>query len=63
MVGISNTPIKILTDEVEEKIKSGEDFSSLAQTISKIVQDSDPRFTIGIYGEWGYGQNHFDEPY
>ena len=56
MVGISNTPIKILTDEAEEKIKSGEDFFSLAQTISKIVQDSDPRFTIGIYGEWGTGK-------
>ena len=28
----------------------------MAQTISKIVQDSDPRFTIGIYGEWGTGK-------
>src|SRR3990172_12955721 len=47
-------PQTILIDDVEEN--PTDDFTSLGITIAKIIKDSTPHFTIGIYGEWGTGK-------
>ena len=44
----------ILIDNVEET--PTHDFNSLSKTISNIIKNSIPHFTIGIYGEWGTGK-------
>ena len=47
-------PQAILIDDVESH--PTRDFISLSKTISKLIRDSSPHFTIGIYGEWGTGK-------
>jgi len=47
-------PQAILIDDVEET--PTHDFDSLSKTISNIMCNSTPHFTIGIYGEWGTGK-------
>jgi chromosomal replication initiation ATPase DnaA len=32
------------------------DFEEYSYTIAQLIKDSDPRFSIGIYGEWGIGK-------
>jgi len=44
----------ILIDDIEQK--PTHDFNSLGSTIANIVHNSNPHFTIGIYGEWGTGK-------
>lgn len=45
---------KILLDiEEEEPIL---DFKKYVSATSKIIKNSEPRFSIGIYGEWGTGK-------
>lgn len=46
--------IKILTDDVE--IKPGKGFERLSDTIVSFIRGSDPKFTVGIYGDWGTGK-------
>ena len=50
----SSEPQTILIDDVDPNPTGN--FISLGQTISKIIKDSTPHFTIGIYGEWGTGK-------
>jgi len=50
----SSEPQTILIDDVDPNPTSN--FISLGQTIAKIIKDSTPHFTIGIYGEWGTGK-------
>jgi len=50
----SSEPQTILIDDVEQNPTAN--FSSLGKTIAKIIKDSTPHFTIGIYGEWGTGK-------
>ena len=47
-------PQTILIDDIE--LNPTNNFSSLGVTISKIIKDSTPHFTVGIYGEWGTGK-------
>jgi len=47
-------PQAILIDDVEKS--PTHDFNSLSKTISNIIRNSIPHFTIGIYGEWGTGK-------
>jgi hypothetical protein len=47
-------PQVILIDDVEES--PTHDFISLSKTISNLIRNSTPHFTIGIYGEWGTGK-------
>jgi len=47
-------PQAILIDDVEKT--PTHDFNSLSNTISNIIRNSIPHFTIGIYGEWGTGK-------
>ena len=47
-------PQTILIDNVEKK--PTHDFNSLGRTIANIIKNSNPHFTIGIYGEWGTGK-------
>ncbi len=47
-------PQTILIDDVEKK--PTHDFISLGRTIANIIKNSNPHFTIGIYGEWGTGK-------
>jgi len=47
-------PQAILIDAVEKS--PTHDFNSLSKTISNIIRNSIPHFTIGIYGEWGTGK-------
>ena len=47
-------PQAILIDDVEEY--PTHEFDSLSRTISNILRNSTPHFTIGIYGEWGTGK-------
>jgi len=64
----SSEPQTILIDDVEQNPTSN--FKSLGKTIAKIIKDSTPHFTIGIYGEWGTGkttlmnaiEKNLDEP-
>ena len=44
----------ILIDDLEEK--PTHEFNSLSNTISNIIRNSTPHFTVGIYGEWGTGK-------
>ncbi|HEY7080520.1 MAG TPA: tetratricopeptide repeat protein [Nitrososphaeraceae archaeon] len=46
--------VKILVDEWEQKPIL--DFESYCQTLLNIVKDSEPNFSVGIYGEWGTGK-------
>jgi hypothetical protein len=46
--------VKILVDEPEEN--PSDDFLRLGKTISNAITNSDPHFTLGIYGEWGTGK-------
>lgn len=45
---------KILTDDIEPLPIL--DFEKYSNTIVQLIKDSDPRFSIGIYGEWGSGK-------
>ena len=45
---------KILTDDIEPVPIL--DFEKYSYTIVQLIKDSDPRFSIGIYGEWGTGK-------
>jgi len=47
-------PQAILIDDVEKT--PTHDFISLSETISNIIRNSIPHFTVGIYGEWGTGK-------
>ena len=47
-------PQTILIDDFETRPTNAFDY--LAQTISNIIKNSQPHFTIGIYGEWGTGK-------
>ena len=47
-------PQAILIDDVEKT--PTHDFDSLSRTISNIIRNSTPHFTVGIYGEWGTGK-------
>jgi len=47
--------IKILIDE--PTLSPSEEFLQMAETISGIIINSDPKFTLGIYGEWGTGKS------
>jgi len=44
----------ILIDEYEKN--PTREFESLGHTLANIIKNSQPRFTIGIYGEWGTGK-------
>ena len=50
----ASEPQTILIDDVEPN--PTDDFVSLGITISNIIKNSTPHFTIGIYGEWGTGK-------
>lgn len=47
-------PLKILVDDIEPKPIL--DFEAYSETISNIVKGSHPKFSVGIYGEWGSGK-------
>ncbi|MGC1929791.1 MAG: P-loop NTPase fold protein [Candidatus Nitrosopolaris sp.] len=64
----ASNEICIITDE---PITDAPDFDKYSQTLSNIMVNSVPRFTVGIYGGWGTGkttimqmiQKHLDEEY
>jgi predicted KAP-like P-loop ATPase len=45
---------KILTDDAE--VQPVSDFEKYADAIAHLVRGSKPKFSIGIYGEWGTGK-------
>lgn len=45
---------KIITDE--STTEDAPDFIEYSQKLSKIIINSDPRFTVGIFGDWGTGK-------
>ena len=47
-------PLKILNDDPE--LQPILEFEETSDTIAGIVMGTDPKFTIGIYGEWGTGK-------
>jgi Cdc6-like AAA superfamily ATPase len=47
--------IKIITDEASHRHRIL-DFDKYAKLFSYIIQNSTPRFTIGIFGDWGTGK-------
>jgi hypothetical protein len=47
-------PSMIITDDVAPSPKLG--FDAYSDTIVKIITKSHPKFSIGIYGEWGTGK-------
>ena len=48
-------PISILTD-LEEEQNPTDEFENLSKKIGGIIARSRPKYTIGIYGEWGSGK-------
>jgi hypothetical protein len=58
--GLGNCHTTILTDDVNFKnpVKPGGefDFQNYSDAVVNIVNGSDPKFSIGIYGEWGSGK-------
>ena len=48
-----DTDTRIITDE---PTKEATDFRGYSQKLSKIIVNSKPRFTVGIYGDWGTGK-------
>jgi predicted KAP-like P-loop ATPase len=46
--------MKVLTDEIEEEPVLGS--KPYAECLVDIIRDTPPRFSIGIYGEWGTGK-------
>jgi SpoVK/Ycf46/Vps4 family AAA+-type ATPase len=51
---VKSNPQSILIDEYEKN--PTQEFESLGYTIANIIKNTQPRFTIGIYGEWGTGK-------
>jgi|SoiMethySBSTD1v2_1073268.scaffolds.fasta_scaffold286286_1 ATPase subunit of ABC transporter with duplicated ATPase domains len=52
---LNNQPeTRILTDEVNSSPIL--DFEQYSNTIASMIRSSDPRFSIGIYGELGTGK-------
>jgi uncharacterized protein YjbI with pentapeptide repeats len=49
----SDNQIKIITDEPST---DAPDFENYANQLSKLIVNSTPRFTVGIYGGWGTGK-------
>ncbi|MFZ0510874.1 MAG: P-loop NTPase fold protein, partial [Candidatus Nitrosopolaris sp.] len=49
----ASNEICIITDE---PITDAPDFDKYSQTLSNIMVNSVPRFTVGIYGGWGTGK-------
>ena len=49
-----SSSIKVLTDEVEGHSVLG--FDPYAQGIVDMINGTNPRFSIGVYGEWGSGK-------
>jgi predicted KAP-like P-loop ATPase len=54
MSGIDQNAVRVLTDEIEPAPIL--DFTYYRDTIANIIKSSKPRFTVGIYGEWGTGK-------
>jgi predicted KAP-like P-loop ATPase len=50
----ASSPLKILSDDVDPKPIL--DFEGYSKTISNMVLGSHPKFSVGIYGEWGTGK-------
>jgi len=48
---------QLLTDDVE--LQPVLDFEQYGKTIADMIQESRPRFSVGIYGEWGTGKTTF----
>ena len=46
--------VKLLIDEIEPSPIL--DFKQYSNTMANVIKNSDPRFSIGIYGEWGTGK-------
>ncbi len=51
---VDHKSIKILTDEIETD--PGLDFQRYANTVVELIMGSEPKMSIGIYGEWGTGK-------
>ena len=47
--------IKILIDE--PTLTPSEEFLQIVETTGEIIKNSEPKFTLGIYGEWGTGKS------
>ena len=52
----NNDIIRIITDITEDPSKEAPDFTKYSQNLSKIIINSDPQFTVGIFGDWGTGK-------
>jgi hypothetical protein len=51
---VKTTDTRILTDEIE--LAPILDFDYYSDTIANMIRSSTPRFTVGVYGEWGTGK-------
>ena len=48
------SPLEILSDDYDEKPVFN--FDRYADSIERIITGSSPRYSIGIYGDWGTGK-------
>src|SRR5918999_2121083 len=53
-VSSTSTKVKILTDDME--LEPLLDFKDYGNAIVRIIKDSTPKFSVGIYGEWRTGK-------
>lgn len=47
--------VRILTDDIE--LEPTKDFIKLSDTIVSFIKGSDPKFSVGIFGDWGTGKS------
>jgi len=47
--------VKILTDDIE--LEPTKDFIKLSDTVVSFIRGSDPKFSVGIFGDWGTGKS------
>jgi tetratricopeptide (TPR) repeat protein len=51
---LNKYPIKVMTDEPSSK--GFLDFRKYAKSLANIIENSKPRFTVGVFGGWGTGK-------
>ena len=50
-----STYLKVITDEPDSR-EQILDFDKYSRTLAKIIENSTPRFTVGVFGDWGTGK-------
>ncbi|MGH9196499.1 MAG: P-loop NTPase fold protein [Acidimicrobiia bacterium] len=53
-LALVDRPYRLASDAYAAEPEFG--FRLLAESIARVIQDSDPQLTLAVYGEWGVGK-------